>query len=369
VENEWLERQEKARRLMMEKEMVALILEGEDNLAYFAGVRESSILACGVLVLPVNSRPVLAIMWHDEDGIREQSKEMKILKYANPGSRFGVLKKTVERLDPDKGLVGMDAKALAGLGKALEQNLQGLKPVDATDAIAVLRSIKSESEIAYIQKACELSDQGMQTALDSLIPGTTELEVAARAEQRMIQLGSERPKHETIVASGYRCKFIHPFASQKRIRAGDQVVTDLGATCGGYASDIARTAVLGKAGEELIRGFDLLCRLQDAVLEKLAPGVSMRDIIPVIKEVTRGSGMKLIGPIGHNVGLKVEERPFLSARKAFQDVVIQKGMILSIFSGSLQANRSLGIRLEDTILVTDSGVKRLTKHPRRLFEV
>ena len=177
-------------------------------------------------------------------------------------------------------------------------------------------------------------------------------------------------KHTTFVASGLRTGFVHPVASDKKIAKGDLVTIDLGAVYQGYCSDLARTYVAGKSSEGLEKDFTILYDAQQAVMRQLLPGVSMQEIETAAQQVTKVAGCQLIGHIGHSIGLKVEEHPRLrTIRTPYPNTRIKKNMIIAFFQSMIQSKRSLGIRLEDTVLVTESGAKSLTTHPRNLFSL
>ena len=277
-----------------------------------------------------------------------------------------MISKILERFGINKDRIGVDERALKRLGSSLRRALPNAELVDISNTVA-LRAVKSEEEIRCIEKACKISEQGMKMALESVQPGMTELEVAVLAEQQMIRLGSDRLKHITILASGSRARLIHPFATHKKIARGDLVVVDLGAVYGGYCSDLARTIVVGKPDEETKNAFETLRTVQDRVLEKLCPGISIKEIEAVALETARANGHQLLNFVGHSIGLEVEEYPFLrTAGAPDPDLKLEKNMVVAFLQGSIQRKRNVGIRLEDTVLITESGAKLLTAYPREL---
>ncbi len=265
-------------------------------------------------------------------------------------------------------MIGIDGRGMARYGNSLKQSMSGTDITNASNDVEELRWVKSDEEIRLITKACEISEKGMKTALESLKPGATELQIAVSAERQMINLGSDSMKHQPFVASGSRARLVHPLASQKQIANGDLVAIDLGAVYRGYCSDIARTAVVGKPNKDQINAFDELCEAQDEVFRKLQPGVSIKEIEEAAHERVGATGYRLIGHIGHSIGLIVEETPHLMTTKTpYPDAKIEKNMVITFFQSAIQSKINLGIRLEDTVLITDSGAKMLTNYPRELF--
>ncbi|HEB31657.1 MAG TPA: aminopeptidase P family protein [Spirochaetes bacterium] len=363
------QRQKAAHDLMIKKNYNALVMANAANIQYFAGVTEPSIHACGAVIIPRAAQPELAVMWLDKEAALGAVHGINVHSYT-PATQGKVVSKILDSFSAAEGPVGVDDYAMEYLGNSLKRSLPGIELADAFEAIERLRSIKSEEEIHLIRKACEISAQGMRVAKESLRPGVTELEVSALAEQHMIALGSDTMRHDTIVASGPRARLIHGFATQKKIEQGDMVAIDLGAVYRGYCSDIARTFVVGKPGGKIQSAFDSLRRAQDTVLAKLRPGVSFREIEAAVHEVTEPASHRLIGFVGHSLGLHVEELPRLeSGSSSNQGSKIEKNMVVAFFQGSIKAGRNSGIRLEDTVLITGSGAELLTNYPREIFSV
>jgi len=353
---------------MSNKGFSGLVLATAQNIQYFAGVLEPSVQTCGVVVFTQQAQPVLAVLWLDAEAAQEEVEGLSIETYT-PTTHGKVIAEILERLGSTKGVIGMDDRALRVVGNSVRRSLPDTELVNTSLAIEEeVRSVKSEEEIRYIQKACQIAEQGMRAAAESLKPGVTELEVAALAESQMIKLGSDRLKHATVVASGSRVRLIHAFATQKKIESGDIVAIDLGAVYRGYCSDLARTFVVGSPDEELKKGFDVLRSAQDALLQKLRPGVSIQELQAVPREAVEAAGHRLVGHVGHNIGLQVEEHPFImGAASPEQDSKIEKNMVVAFFQGSIRRERNLGIRLEDTVVVTESGAKMLTTYPGELI--
>lgn len=367
MNSEIIQRREKARNLMRDRGYEALVLSVAENIQYLTGVTEPSVHACSVLIVTQRSRPVLAVLWLDEEFAQKQTKDADIKTYT-AYTQGTIIIKTLKDLGVTKGKIGMDDISLELLRNSLRRSLSNIELINATEEAEGLRSVKTDEEISFIQKACAIADEGMKIAVESLKPGMTELQVASLAEHHMITLGSDRLKHPTILASGPRTKLPHAWATQKQIENGDLVTIDLGAVYNGYCSDIARTAVVGKPTTELRDALNAFRIAQDTVLQQLRPGVTTGEIQIAAEEATKATGYRLLAHVGHNIGLQVEEHPFLESSTAVgSDSKIERNMIVAFFQGSIQANQNLGIRLENTALITESGAKMLTTYPRNLF--
>ncbi|MFC2060181.1 M24 family metallopeptidase, partial [Chloroflexota bacterium] len=295
MKKEIAQRRERLRNLMREKDFDGVVLAMAQNLQYLTGIMEPSLQACGVLVMAGQASPVLAVLWLDAEAAQSQVEGVNIKTYT-AATHGQVIAEAVKGLGLSRGRIGLDDQALRRLGKALGKSLPDVEFVNASHILeGDLRGVKSKEEIDCIEHACQIVEQGMETAAELLKPGITELELAAEAESRMIKLGSERPRHITIVASGSRARLVHPFASQKKIEPGDIVAIDMGATYHGYCSDLARTFAVGEPDAELKRGFDVFLKAQEATLEKLRPGVSIKELQAVPIKVVEAAGYKLVG--------------------------------------------------------------------------
>jgi len=372
LKNEVVLRQEKLQNLMIEKGLKALVLATPQNIQYFTGVTEPSIRTCGVVIIGQQTPPVLAVLWTDQGAGREQAENVSVETYT-PTTRGRVIVEILEKSGYREGPVGVDSQAMTGLGGSLRKALPEIELVESQSVIEErLRSVKSDEEIKLIEQACQIAGEGMKAAAESLKPGITELEVASLAEHKMIKLGSDRPLHTTGVASGLRTGLVHAFATRKEIVAGEMVSIDLGAVFQGYCSDLARTFVVGEPGEDTRKAFNVFRNVQDKLIENLRPGLAVDEAQALPREYAKAAGYSMVGHTGHNIGLGIEERPFLmGAASPAPNSKIEKNNVLAFFQGSIKHEGvvNLGIRLEDSVLITGTGAKLLTDYPRELISV
>jgi len=371
--NEIVQRQEKARNFMRRNGYSGLVMATPQNIQYFTDVTEPSMQTCGVVIITQKLEAVFAVLWVEKDAAVEQAKGVNVKTYTMASQGKEVLK-VLEQLGGTEGPLAMDTTAITELRDSFKCNLPEVEVVDATEAIEEqIRSVKSETEIEFIRKACEIADASMKTVAEAMKPGMTELEVASLAQHRMVTLGSDAIKHTIYVASGPRARLLHPHATQKKISAGEIVTIDMGAVIHGYTSDIARTFFIGKPPEQLQKAYEILRDAQSIMLEKLCPGIAINEIQAIPREFAKTSGFPMVGPVvGHNIGLAVEEQPFLMKNGELNpEAKIEKNNILAFFQCSVRQSKvlNLGIRLEDTVLVTESGAEMLTTYPRELLSI
>jgi Xaa-Pro dipeptidase len=197
----------------------------------------------------------------------------------------------------------------------------------------------------------------MRTAAELIEEGRTELEIAAEAEHEMRKAGSEGTPFNTIVASGRNSWLPHATATNKRLRSGELIVVDLGATHKGYVSDMTRTFALSptKKQSELI---DAIKRAQAAAIARVRDGIRASDVDSVARKVASRAGYArfYLHSTGHGVGLDVHEPPSLSPSSK---EILRSGMVTTVEPGAYVRGVG-GVRWEDMVLVTKNEYKLLT---------
>ena len=251
--------------------------------------------------------------------------------------------------------------------RALSKFLGGEKKLEVDNSsIRELRKVKDEKEIELMRRAGELSSEGMRVAYETVASGVREYEVAAEIEYAMRKQGSSGTAFETIVASGSRSAFPHGGCSDKKIREGDVVVVDVGATYKFYRSDMTRTLVAGKPSEKQKKLYQIVKRAQEKAFEAIKPNVKAKDVDAVARKIIAdaGYGEYFVHNLGHGVGLEVHEPPTLSPDSKDTLAV---GNVVSVEPGIYLVGYG-GVRIEDTVLVQKNGAQKLTNGPYTLGE-
>jgi Xaa-Pro aminopeptidase len=228
-----------------------------------------------------------------------------------------------------------------------------------------LRAVKDAHEIAIMRRAASVTDASLEAALARGLVGRREDEVAWTIAEEMHARGAEAVAFDTIVAAGERGALAHAIPGERCIAAGEFVVIDTGARVNGYCSDITRTFAAGRVSDEEARIYDVVLRAQRAGLAALHPGAHGRDGVDAAARAviaTAGFGEHFGHGTGHGVGLEVHEAPALGRLRGD---VLEDGMVCTIEPGIYIAGR-LGVRIEDTVLVTADGCEQLTRSPREL---
>ena len=225
---------------------------------------------------------------------------------------------------------------------------------------------KTRLEIGCMRRAAAIGDKVFGEMICRAQPGITERELAAFCEDRCRKHGSERPSFDTIVLFGRRAALPHGIPSDARLAAGDWVLCDFGCTVEGFASDMTRTFVMGRASARQKRVYNVVLRAQEAARRRVAAGVLVSKVDKCARDVIAAAGY---GPLfghatGHGVGLRVHEKPRLAAS---DKSILQPGTVVTIEPG-IYDPRFGGVRIEDMVVVKKGGGETLTASPRGLIE-
>ena len=226
---------------------------------------------------------------------------------------------------------------------------------DQTQLLPSMRAVKSAPEIACVQRACDITAVGFAAALLATKPGRTEFDVQEAVEHAYKSAGARSTAYNTIAGTGFNATVLHYHANSKPIQAGELLVLDSGASFGGYAADVTRTfAVSGKFTPRQKLVYDTVLKSQLASIRACRPGAKMSEVDAAAREVIAqaGFGDNFIHGIGHHLGLEVHDADPATA--------LEPGMIVTIEPGIYIPEESLGVRIEDDILITSGAPKVLT---------
>ncbi|HEY6252482.1 MAG TPA: Xaa-Pro peptidase family protein [Candidatus Angelobacter sp.] len=230
-----------------------------------------------------------------------------------------------------------------------------------------LRAIKDADEIEQIRASVLLASSLFQTALSTIRPGVTENLVAGELELRARRAGAEKMSFDTIVGAGSRSALPHGRASDQPIPAAGFIILDYGVILAGYCSDMTRTVYVGRASRLHRKMYDAVREAQLASIEAVRPGVAAGDVDKAGRGLLKkaGYGAYFTHSTGHGVGIEVHEAPRL-AKGQTQKLV--PGMVVTIEPG-IYIEGEGGVRIEDMVLVTDSGHEVLTPTTKDLIEL
>ncbi|MGZ3732369.1 MAG: M24 family metallopeptidase [Parachlamydiaceae bacterium] len=228
----------------------------------------------------------------------------------------------------------------------------------------MLRCIKDSEEIALLRNAAQLGSEGFDFVSNSLVAGISELELAQELEIFWKRKGSKSLAFEPIIAFGANGSMPHYRPGKTRLKNGDSVLIDIGVNVAHYHSDMTRVVFFGPAQKKMRQIYDIVREAQAQALQLCKPGTPIQKLdLAARSYITKaGFGENFTHSLGHGVGLEIHEAPSLSQKLPDKNLKLQEGMVITIEPGIYLPDIG-GVRLEDTVVITENGYENLTNRP------
>ncbi|MDO5328724.1 MAG: aminopeptidase P family protein [Coriobacteriia bacterium] len=232
--------------------------------------------------------------------------------------------------------------------KKLNVNLK-----DSKNYILKKRAVKNKKEIEYIKKACDISQKSLLNTFKKIKSGITEIELKNILEEEMNKLGSEYPAFETIVASGpTNGASPHAIPTQRKIKEGEFITIDFGATYNNYCSDITRTIAFKSINKKQKDIYNTVLKAKRLCEKSLQPGIKFKVLNNIAKKVINKSNNPFLHSIGHGIGIDIHEKPTINQKLRNGNIhTIEPGIYIPKFGG---------VRIEDDYLINKNGYINLT---------
>ena len=234
-----------------------------------------------------------------------------------------------------------------------QAQMEGMGPL-----VEELRMVKRPDEIEKIRKAVQINSQAFAVSMKRFKVGMTERDLAAEIEYQMRKLGAEKPAFETIVAFGEHSALPHAHPRNAKIEGNGLLLIDMGAFWSGYASDMTRVVHLGNPPQKTKAHYRAVLESLEAAEASVRPGVAAKKVDAVARQVLRTHAMDKLftHSTGHGLGLEIHEPPRVGRK---MNTKLCAGMTITIEPGAYRQGEQ-GVRIEDTILVTETGAEILT---------
>jgi Xaa-Pro dipeptidase len=341
-------RVEKARRLMHENRLDAVLMEGGSSAFYFTGVRSD-----GAVVLPLRGEIVWLTRAADAVGNSRSwvTDEGKYKTIANALKDGGVA----------AGRLGVEERVRFDIVDGLSKLAPGLEFISAEPVTAGCRMIKSPAEIALMQRANDITIAAYKAALANLREGMTQRELSANIGEAYRALGVQGG---AMAIFGKYTAFPHGSVQPQQLREGDLVLIDDGCSVEGYQSDVTRTVIFGRPTARQREIWALERKAQDAALAAAKPGSTCESVDAAARTMITsagfGPGYKVPGlphRTGHGIGLDGHEWTYLVRGNQTR---LQPGMCFSD-EPTIAIYGEFGVRLEDCMYITEDGARMFTK--------
>jgi len=232
------------------------------------------------------------------------------------------------------------------------------------DVLNTMRVIKDEEELVNLQQAAKLADYALEIGCREIAEGKTELEIVTKIENAIKEKGYKM-SFDTMVLSGPKTAAPHGTPGNRKIQRGDMILFDLGVIYKGYCSDITRTVAFGQPTNEQIEIYNIVRQANEHAIAAVKPGIRAMDLDKIAREIIEkaGYGAYFNHRLGHGLGISVHESPSITGTNIF---VLEENMVFTIEPGIYKSD-TIGVRIEDDVVVTSSGVEVLTKFPKELI--
>ena len=346
----------KLRQALRDDNLDAILITNEYNRRYMTGFTGTA----GVAIVSQNDAVFITDFRYTEQAAA-QVKDFRIAQHK--GSIFEEVAKQVAQMGIKT--LGFEQDAMHYGTYEVYKSTVKADLVPLSGLIEKIRLIKSEEEINIIKVACEIADNAFTHILNFIKPGVTELDVSNELEFFMRKQGATSSSFDIIVASGLRSALPHGVATDKVIETGDFVTLDFGAYYNGYISDITRTVAVGQPSEKLVEMYNAVLESQLLAVEKVGPGMTGAQADAIARDYlkSKGLGDAFGHSLGHGIGLEVHEGPGLNFRS---EIVLEPNMLVTIEPGVYIPGIG-GVRIEDDILITETGNEILNHSDKQLI--
>lgn len=357
-------RVEKARRLMKENNLDAILLMGGTSLNYFTGIRWGVSERMLAVVLPQKGKSFIVCPAFEEGRATEQinlgplANAAGIKTWQEHESPYRLVALGLKELGLSSGNLGVEETVRFMFSNGIANEASSLKISSATPVTAGCRVVKDKHELELMRLASDVTLKAYQAAYESLEEGMTQDDFGSLVSLAHAQLGFSG--HAGVQVGKYSA-LPHGSRTPQTVREGIPLLIDGGCGVGGYRSDISRTFVLGKASDKMNKVFEIEYNAQTAALKAARPGVEAQVVDAaarkVIEDAGYGPGYKYFTHrVGHGLGMDGHEWPYLVKGNT---TILEPGMTFSDEPG-IYIPGEFGVRLEDDMVITENGAELFT---------
>ncbi len=347
---------EKARRLMHDHKIDAVFMERGTSLFYFTGTRAAQITG---LVIPAK-RDLAWIIPASQALPDTVEIGGSVVSYPDAGTPIAAILQALKDRGVTTGRIGLEEQVRFAIFDGLRQEISAAEFVNATPVTAGCRMIKSKAELALMQRAADVTIEAYRAGLTTLREGMTPAELRNNIAAAYRALGFQGG---VSVSFGKNTAFPHGSTVPQTLHEGDMILLDDGCSVDGYQSDITRAVVFGRPSARQKEIWALERKAQDAALAAAKPGATCESVDAAARKVITdagfGPGYKLPGlphRTGHGIGLDIHEWTYLVKGNKTR---LEPGMCFS--DEPMIVTAEFGVRLEDCMYITDSGVRTFSK--------
>jgi len=354
--------------LLQRHDLMGVAINPSPSLIYLTGLHLHLMERPSVLIITQDGKVAMILPKLEESKVGDDSPIDAVFTYGdNPATWSEAFQSAGKFLNLHSGKIGVEPTAFRFLENSyLQEAFPGVAVVDGSQVMGLLRIHKDVDEIAKMKRAAQIAQDALRQTLELISEGMTEKEIANELVIQLLRQGSEpNLPFAPIVASGENSANPHAVPTDRQLRKGDLLLIDWGATFEGYLSDITRTFTIGEVDPELLTiasiVFDANAAGRKAGKPGLVAGVVDRAARSVIDSA--GYGGSFTHRTGHGLGMEAHEAPYIFGENT---QTLEEGMTFTVEPGIYLPGKG-GVRIEDDVVVTDTGLKSLTDMPRQVL--
>jgi Xaa-Pro dipeptidase len=359
-------RLEKLRRVVQQSGFYAVALVPGPTLAYVTKISYHTNERPLILFVPTEGDPAMIIPTLEVPKIADNPPfPIRFFSYSDSDGYRGAFEQCCKALGLDGKTVGVEGLKMRVLeGQLIQQYAAGCNVTSADDAIMSIRLHKEADEIAAMRQAIAVSEAALEATVSKVKVGMTERQITNILLNEMADRGSGGNAFEPIVLTGANSAQPHGVPGDAVVQSGDVLLFDFGTTYEGYPADITRCFAIGDIGDEMKKIYETVLAANQAGLTAARPGVSAESVDRIVRQVITdaGYGKYFLHRTGHGLGLDIHEAPNIVEGNS---TILAPGMVFTIEPGIYISGKG-GVRIEDNVVVTESGIDVLTTYPKSL---
>ena len=348
----------------------AVILNPGPTLTHLTGLRFHLMERPVVLMFAKDQVPAIVLPELELQKVASLAYPLQVFAYPeNPSEWDGVFRKAAQWLGLDGKRIGVDPRQL----RLLEfRYVKGGAPEadypDASEVLSDLRLRKDQAEVEAMRRAVKIAQDALEATIPLIKMGMTEKELSSELVVQLLRQGSEpEMPFSPIVSGGPNAANPHASPTERKLQAGDLLVVDWGATYDGYISDLTRTFAVGEVDEEYQKIHKIVQEANAAGRAAAQPGVPCANVDNATRDVIEkaGYGTYFTHRTGHGIGMEGHEEPYMRGDNM---QLLEPGMAFTVEPGIYLPDRN-GVRIEDNVVITESGADVLSDMPREIRTV
>ena len=348
----------------------AVLLNPGPTLTHLTGLRFHLMERPVVLMFAKDQVPAIVLPELELQKVTSLPYQLQVFAYPeNPSEWDGVFRKAAQSLGLDGKQIGVEPRQLRLLEfRYVKAGAPEADYPDASDVLSALRLKKDQAEVEAMRRAVKIAQAALEATIPLIKIGMTEKELSSELVVQLLKQGSEpEMPFAPIVSGGPNAANPHASPTERQLQAGDLLVVDWGAAYDGYISDLTRTFAVGEVGDEYQKIHRIVQESNAAGRAAAKPGIPCADVDKAARFVIEqsGYGRYFTHRTGHGIGMEGHEEPYMRGDNM---QLLEPGMAFTVEPGIYLPDRN-GVRIEDNVVITESGADVLSDMPREIRTV